>query len=126
MIAEYKEDLIALTAGTFGDVPNTILEFGEQKGEEVFKWWKETFGDDFYVQLQNHEVEEEEHLNDVLLEFADKYNVKILAQNETFYTEKTDANIQDILYCIKAVSYTHLDVYKRQVFNLRHRNHGFT
>lgn len=101
MIAEYKEDLIALTAGTFGDVPNTILEFGEQKGEEVFKWWKETFGDDFYVQLQNHEVEEEEHLNDVLLEFADKYNVKILAQNETFYTEKTDANIQDILYCIK-------------------------
>ncbi|HPZ25977.1 MAG TPA: PHP domain-containing protein, partial [Kaistella sp.] len=101
MIAEYKEDLIALTAGTFGDVPNTILEFGEQKGEEVFKWWKETFGEDFYVQLQNHEVEEEEHLNDVLLEFADKYNVKILAQNETFYTEKTDANIQDILYCIK-------------------------
>ena len=101
MIYEYKEDLIALTAGTFGDVPNTILEFGEQKGEEVFKWWKETFGDDFYVQLQNHEVEEEEHLNDVLLEFADKYNVKILAQNETFYTEKTDANIQDILYCIK-------------------------
>ena len=101
MIAEYKEDLIALTAGTFGDVPNTILEFGEQKGEEVFKWWKETFGEDFYVQLQNHEVDEEEHLNDVLLEFADKYNVKILAQNETFYTEKTDANIQDILYCIK-------------------------
>jgi DNA polymerase III, alpha subunit (EC 2.7.7.7) len=47
MIAQYKEDLIALTAGTFGDVPNTILEFGEQKGEEVFKWWKETFGDDF-------------------------------------------------------------------------------
>ncbi|UOE39889.1 DNA polymerase III subunit alpha [Chryseobacterium suipulveris] len=101
MIAEYKEGLIALTAGTAGDVPNTILEFGEQKGEEVFKWWKETFGEDFYVQIQNHEVEEEEHLNDVLLEFADKYGVKILAQNETFYTEKADANIQDILYCIK-------------------------
>lgn len=101
MIAQYKDDLIALTAGTSGDVPSTILEFGEQKGEEIFKWWKETFADDFYVQLQNHEVEEEQHLNDVLIEFSDRYNVKILAQNETFYTEKEDANIQDILYCIK-------------------------
>ncbi|WP_447950876.1 DNA polymerase III subunit alpha [Chryseobacterium koreense] len=101
MIAEYKEDLIALTAGINGDVPDTILEYGEQKGEEVFKWWKETFGDDFYVQIQNHEVEEEDHLNEVLLELADKYQVKILAQNETFYTEKEDAHIQDILCCIK-------------------------
>jgi len=101
MIAEYKEDLIVLTAGTNGDIPNTILEFGEQKGEELFKWWKKTFGDDFYVQLQNHEIDEEEHINDVLLEFADKYGVKILAQNETYYTEKSDANIQDILFCIK-------------------------
>ena len=101
MIAEYKEDLIAFTAGTSGDIPSMILEFGEQKGEEIFKWWKDTFGDDFYVQLQNHQVEEEEHLNEVLLEFAEKYEVKILAQNETFYTEKSDANIQDILYCIK-------------------------
>lgn len=101
MIAEYKEDVIALTAGTFGDIPNTILEFGEQKGEELFRWWKDTFGEDFYVQIQNHEVVEEEHVNDVLLGFADKYDVKILAQNETFYTEKSDANIQDILYCIK-------------------------
>jgi len=101
MIAEYKEDLIVLTAGTYGDIPNTILEFGEQKGEELFKWWKETFGDDFYVQIQNHGIEEEEHINDVLLELADKYDVKILAQNETYYTEKSDANVQDILFCIK-------------------------
>ena len=101
MITEYKDNLIALTAGTYGDVPNTVLEFGEQKGEEAFKWWKETFGDDFYVQIQNHKVDEEDHLNEVLLEFADKYEVKILAQNETFYTEKSDAHIQDILYCIK-------------------------
>jgi DNA polymerase-3 subunit alpha len=102
MIAQYKENLIALTAGTSGDIPNTILSLGEQKGEELFKWWKNTFGEDFYVQIQNHEAEEEAHLNEVLLEFADKYNVKILAQNETFYTDKSDADIQDILFCIKA------------------------
>lgn len=101
MVAQHKEGLIAVTGGTLGDVPNTILEFGEQKGEEVFKWWRNEFGNDFYVQLQNHQIEEEEYVNEVLLSFADKYGVKILAQNETFYTEKNDAQIQDILFCIK-------------------------
>ena len=101
MIAEYKKDIIAVTSGVNGDIPDAILNFGEQRGEELFKWWKEEFGDDFYVQLQNHGLQEEEHLNEILLQLADKYDVKILAQNETFYTEKSDANIQDIVSCIK-------------------------
>jgi DNA polymerase-3 subunit alpha len=100
-IAEFKEDLIAVTSGIYGDVPNAILNFGEQKGEEVFLWWKEQFGDDFYVQIQNHDLPDEEHLNEVLLDLADKHDVKILAQNETFYTKKEDAKIQDIITCIK-------------------------
>ena len=101
MIAEYKKDIIAVTSGVNGDIPDAILNFGEQRGEELFKWWKEEFGDDFYVQIQNHGLQEEEHLNEILLQLADKYDVKILAQNETFYTEKSDANIQDIVSCIK-------------------------
>ena len=101
LISQYKEGLIALTSGINGDIPDAILNTGEQKGEELFRWWKDTFQDDFYVQLQNHKLPEEEHLNDVLLHFADKYNVKILAQNETFYTDKDDSNIQDIVSCIK-------------------------
>jgi DNA polymerase-3 subunit alpha len=87
-IVEFKEDLIAVTSGIYGDVPNAILNFGEQKGEELFLWWKEQFGDDFYVQIQNHDLPDEEHLNEVLLDLADKHDVKILAQNETFIPKK--------------------------------------
>ena len=101
MISQYKEGLIAVTSGVSGDIPDAILNFGEQKGEELFKWWKEEFGEDFYVQIQNHGLYEEEHVNQTLLQFAEKYDVKILAQNETFYTEKSDADIQDIVSCIK-------------------------
>ena len=101
MISQYKEGLIAVTSGISGDIPDAILNFGEQKGEELFKWWKEEFGEDFYVQIQNHGLYEEEHVNQTLLQFAEKYDVKILAQNETFYTEKSDADIQDIVSCIK-------------------------
>ena len=101
MISQYKEGLIAVTSGISGDIPDAILNFGEQKGEELFKWWKEEFGENFYVQIQNHGLYEEEHVNQTLLQFAEKYDVKILAQNETFYTEKSDADIQDIVSCIK-------------------------
>ena len=101
MISQYKEGLIAVTSGISGDIPDAILNFGEQKGEELFKWWKEEFGEDFYVQIQSHGLYEEEHVNQTLLQFAEKYDVKILAQNETFYTEKSDADIQDIVSCIK-------------------------
>ena len=101
MISQYKEGLIVVTSGISGDIPDAILNFGEQKGEELFKWWKEEFGEDFYVQIQNHGLYEEEHVNQTLLQFAEKYDVKILAQNETFYTEKSDADIQDIVSCIK-------------------------
>lgn len=101
MIAEYKEDIIALTSSMMGDIPNTILEFGEKRGKELFQWWHDTFGDDFYVQLQNHNVPEEEHVNEVLSNWAEEYDVKVLAQNETYYTHKDEAKIQDILFCIK-------------------------
>lgn len=101
MVAQYKDNLIAVSSGITGDIPSTILEFGEQKGEEVFLWWKETFGEDFYVQIQNHNVEEEVYINDVLIGLAEQHEVKILAQNETYYSEKEDAPIQDILVCIK-------------------------
>ena len=101
MVAQYKENVIAVTSGIAGDIPATILEYGEQKGEELFLWWKETFGSDFYVQIQNHQLPEEEYVNGILLKWAEKYGVKVLAQNETFYTHKSDANIQDIVSCIK-------------------------
>ena len=100
-IEEYKDDLIAVTGSINGDIPNTILEFGETKGEELFKWWHTAFKDDFYVQIQNHDIDAEEYVNDTLLRWADQYGVKILAQNETYYTKKEDAHIQDILFCIK-------------------------
>lgn len=101
MVAQYKDNLIAVTSGLAGDIPHTILEMGEQRGEELFLWWKNTFGEDFYVQIQEHGIPEEDYVNGVLLKFAEKHGVRILAQNETFYSRPDDANIQDILFCIK-------------------------
>lgn len=101
LVIEHKENLMALTGGLNGEVPNLILNVGQKQAEEAFVWWKDTFGDDFYVELIRHDLEEDNHVNEILLRFAEKYKVKVIAQNNTFYIEQEDANAHDILLCIR-------------------------
>ncbi len=101
VLVKYKENLIATTGGLWGEIPFLILNVGETQAEEAFVWWKEQFGEDFYVELNRHGVPEEEKVNEVLLEFARKYDVKYFAANNSYYNEKTDAKAHDVLLCVK-------------------------
>lgn len=101
VIEEYKENVIALTGGINGEIPQLILNVGEKQAEEAFVWWKEQFGDDFYAELMRHELEEEKIVNATLLKFCEKHNVKYVATNNTFYLDKEDADSHDILLCVK-------------------------
>jgi DNA polymerase III subunit alpha len=101
LVRAHKEDLIALTGSTYGLIPNLILNIGEAQAEEEFKWWLDTFGDDFYVEINRHDLEEENHINKVLISFAHKYNVRIIASNNVYYLDKEDSNAHDILLCVK-------------------------
>jgi len=101
LLLEYQEDLIATTGGLWGEIPYLILNEGESIAEEAFLWWKEQFGDDFYVEINRHGVEEENVVNEVLLKFAKKHSVKYFAANNTYYTEKKDAQAHDVLLCVK-------------------------
>ena len=101
VVEQYKEGLIALSGGLKGEVSDLILNVGEKQAEEAFVWWKEAFGEDFYVELVRHGLEEEEIVNEVLLRFAKKYEVKVVAANNTYYLSQEDANAHDILLCVK-------------------------
>tara|TARA_B110000908_G_C10266053_1_gene464077 strand:- start:2505 stop:6863 length:4359 start_codon:yes stop_codon:yes gene_type:complete len=101
VVEKYKEGLIVLSGGSRSDIADLILNVGEKQAEETFLWWKDTFQDDFYVEIVRHGIEEEDIVNEVMLRFAKKHNVKILASNETYYLEKEDANAHDILLCVK-------------------------
>lgn len=102
LVVAHKEDVIVLTGGLTAEIPNLILNEGEEKAEESFKWWHEQFGEDFYVELNRHGLEEEDLVNETLLRFAEKYGVKCIAANNTFYLEQKDAEAHDILLCVKA------------------------
>jgi len=101
IIEQYKEDLIVLTGGLTGEIPNLILNVGENQAEEALLWWKEKFGADLYIEIIRHGFEEENRVNETLLKFHQKHNIEIVAANSNFYLDKKDANAHDILLCIK-------------------------
>jgi len=101
VLLQYKDNIIATTGGVWGEVPFLILNAGEAQAEEAFLWWKEHFGENFYVELNRHGIAEEQKINEVLLKFAKKHKVKYFAANNSYYLDKKDAEAHDILICVK-------------------------
>ena len=100
LIEKYHEGIIATTCCIGAYVPQTILNEGEEKAEKEFKWWLDLFGEDYYIEIQRHNIKEQEIINATLLKFAKKYNVPVIATNDSHYTERDDYNAHDILLCI--------------------------
>ena len=100
LLEKYHEGLIATTCCIGAYVPQTILHKSEAEAEQEFKWWLEMFGDDYYIELQRHNLIDQEKINNTLLKFAKKYNVFVIATNDSHYVEKEDSNAHDILLCI--------------------------
>lgn len=101
VVEKYKEDIIVLSGNMYGEIPSKILNVGENQAEEALIWWKEQFGDDFYLEVMRHDQEDERRVNETILKFAKKHDVKLVATNNTFYIDQEDAIVHDILLCIK-------------------------
>ncbi len=100
LIEKYHKGLIATTCCIGAMVPKAILRQGEDAAEKEFKWWLDLFGEDYYVELQRHDIPDQIKVNDVLIKFAHKYQVPIIASNDSHYVDQADANAHDILLCI--------------------------
>ena len=101
VIKKYKDDIIVLTGNLYGEVPSKILNVGEYQAEEALLWWKDQFKDDLYIELMRHNQQDETIVNETLLKFSKKHDIKVVATNNTFYLQKEDANAHDILLCVK-------------------------
>ncbi|MDI1257037.1 MAG: DNA polymerase III subunit alpha [Flavobacterium sp.] len=101
IIHKYKEDLIVLSGNLYGEIPNKLLNIGENQAEEALLWWKNEFGTDLYLELMRHNQEDENRVNAGLVTLARKHNVKLIASNNTFYIDKENANAHDILLCVR-------------------------
>ena len=100
LILQHHRGLIATTCCIGAHVPQAILHQGEEAAEIEFKWWLDVFGEDYYIELQRHQMEEQESINQTLLRFSKKYNVPVIATNDSHYVDQEDANAHDILLCL--------------------------
>jgi len=101
VIEQYKDDIIVLSGNLYGEIPNKILNIGENQAEEALLWWKDLFGDDLYIELMRHGQEDENRVNQSLITLARKHGVKLVATNNTYYVNKEDSHAHDILLCVK-------------------------
>ena len=107
LLMQYKEGLIATTCCIGAEIPQTILTRGEEAAEKVFLEWWNIFGDDFYIELQRHNLTNingtgisQEDINQILLKWGKKYGVPVIATNDSHYVNEDDYNAHDILLCV--------------------------
>lgn len=100
-LKQYSEGLVCLSACLAGDIPQAILNRQYDEAENLVKWFKDVFKDDFYLELQNHGLEEQIEVNAKLKEYAKKYDIKTVATNDVHYIYREDAETQDVLMCVQ-------------------------
>ncbi len=100
-LKEHSEGLVCLSACLAGEIPQAILNRQYEEAEKLVCWFKDLFKDDFYLELQNHGLEEQFEVNQKLKEFSKKFNIKTVATNDVHYIYKEDAETQDVLLCVQ-------------------------
>ncbi len=111
-LEKYHEGLIVCTACLAGEVPRNILKGDIDAAREAVEWYQRVFGDDFYLELQRHEVKDptllanreafplQQKVNRVLLQFAKEYGIKYVCTNDCHFEDKETAEAHDHLLCL--------------------------
>jgi len=100
-LREHSEGLVATTCCLQGQVLQTILKKGEAEARTVFESYLEIFGDDYFIEIQDHNIADQHTCNEVLLRWAKEYDVDVVATNDVHYVEQEDSEAQDVLLCLQ-------------------------
>lgn len=100
-LEKYASGVVCLSACLAGDIPQAILHRQYDEAERLVKWFKDLFGEDFYLEMQNHHLEEQIEVNQKLREYAKKYNIKTVVTNDVHYIYREDAEVQDVMLCVQ-------------------------
>lgn len=111
-LEKYHEGLIVSTACLAGEVPRNIMKGDMEAAKEAVQWYKKVFGDDFYLELQRHEVKDptlkanreafplQQKVNHVLLQLGKEFGVKCICTNDCHFEDKETAEAHDHLLCL--------------------------
>lgn len=110
----HKEGLIIASACLGGEIPQLIMRGMDEEADKQVKWWKDTFGEDYYIELQRHRTnkpggnqtvyEEQQKVNPKLIALARKYDIKLICTNDSHFVNEEDAEAHDRLICVSTNS----------------------
>ena len=100
-LEQHHEGLICLSACLAGDIPQAIMRREFDEAERLVRWFKDLFGEDFYLEMQNHFLPEQAEVNKFLKQYAKKYGIKLVVTNDVHYINRDDALSQDVLMCVQ-------------------------
>jgi DNA polymerase-3 subunit alpha len=101
LLEQYHEDLIVTSACLGGEIPQAILQNKLDVARKVAKWYKKLFGDDYYLELQDHGSQEDRIVNVELVKIARELNIKLIATNDSHFISCYDVEAHDALLCIQ-------------------------
>ncbi len=111
-LERYHEGLIVCSACIAGEVPKKILNGNMAGAREAIEWYRRVFGDDYYLELQRHEVKDpsiranretfplQQQANKVLIELAQEYGIKLICTNDVHFVDEENAEAHDHLLCL--------------------------
>ena len=112
---EHSEGVICLSACLAGGIPRRLLSGDYEGAKELALYFKDIFKDDFYIEIQDHGIEEEKRVLPLLVKLANEIGVELVATNDVHYLSEEDAEMQDVLMCIQMKK--QLDDPKRMKFS---------
>ncbi|MBD2353357.1 DNA polymerase III subunit alpha [Tolypothrix sp. FACHB-123] len=101
LLKEYHEGLIVTSACLGGEVPQAILSGRPDAARKVAKWYKDVFGDDYYLEIQDHGSQEDRIVNVEIIKIAKELGIKFVATNDSHYISCFDVEAHDALLCIQ-------------------------
>lgn len=99
ILEKYKDDLICLSACIQGEVARNFLDGKEDVAKQKAQYYKDLFGEDYYIELQDHGLKEQKDSNPFLMEIAKELNIKTVITNDSHYLKAQDASWHDTLLC---------------------------
>ncbi len=104
-LKQYSGDLVALSACLGGEVNNLALNNSYEDARDAAQGYKEIFAEDFYLEIMDHYYPEDRKVNPVILRIAKELGIKVVATNDSHYTNIDDANSHDALLCLQTQKY---------------------
>lgn len=105
VLEQHKQGLVCLSACLAGDIPRYVMSGDLKSADELAVRLRDMFGEDFYLELMDHNLPEQKQVNNKLIDMGNRLCIELVATNDVHYTLKEDAEAQDVLLCIQTRSF---------------------